>query len=146
MWLKSSHEGESPKFLFDAIVPIVSSHQQGYAIVTYRTDNKEAAALVKKIRRSVTAWFFGHWQNIMGYRLAMVQKLIESFDVNADLLARFSEFDPITLTVQMTFGDVDNQFWTALRPTLGLIKDGQRTWRRQMGTEWTCLATMKLWQ
>ena len=58
MWLKSSHEGESPKFLFDAIVPIVSSHQQGYAIVTYRTDNKEAAALGKKSRRSVAAWFF----------------------------------------------------------------------------------------
>jgi hypothetical protein len=45
----------------------------------------------------------------MGYRLAMVQKLMESFDVNAALLACFPEFDPITLTVQTTFGDVDEQ-------------------------------------
>jgi hypothetical protein len=67
-------------------------------IVTYCTDNKEAATLVKKIRRSVAAWFFGYWKNVMGYRLAMVQKLMESFDVNAALLACFSEFDPITLT------------------------------------------------
>jgi hypothetical protein len=32
----------------------------------------------------------------MGYRLAMVQKLMESFDVYAALLARFSEFDLMT--------------------------------------------------
>jgi hypothetical protein len=84
-------------------------HQQGCAIVTYHTDNKEAAALVKKIRRSVAAWFFGYWQNIMRYRLAMVQKLMESFDISAALLAHFSDFDPITLTVQTTFGDVGKQ-------------------------------------
>jgi hypothetical protein len=72
MWPKSSHEGESPKFLFNAIITIVSGHQQGCAIVTYHTDNKEAAALVKKIRCSVAVWFFGYWQNVMGYRLAMV--------------------------------------------------------------------------
>jgi hypothetical protein len=58
MWLKSSHKGESPKFLFNAIIPIVSGHQQGCVILTYRTDNKEAAALGKKSRRSVAAWFF----------------------------------------------------------------------------------------
>jgi hypothetical protein len=62
-------------------------------IVTYCTDNKEAAALVKKIRHSVAAWFFGYWQNVMGYRLTMVQKLMESFDVDAALC--FSDFDPI---------------------------------------------------
>jgi hypothetical protein len=59
MWMKSSHEDESPKFLFDAIIPIVSGHQQGCAIVTYCRDNKEVAALVKKIRCSVATWFFG---------------------------------------------------------------------------------------
>jgi hypothetical protein len=57
MWLKLSHKDELSKFLFDAIIPIVPGHQQGCAIVTYRTDNKEVAALVKKIRRSVAAWF-----------------------------------------------------------------------------------------
>jgi hypothetical protein len=46
-------------------------------------------------------------QNVIGYRLEMVQKLMESFDVNAALHARFSEFDPITLTVKTTYGDID---------------------------------------
>ncbi len=78
-------------------------------IVTYHTDNNEAAALVKKIRRSVAAWFFGYWQNVMGYRLEMVQKLMVSVDVDAALSARFSEFDPITLTIKTFFGDVDEQ-------------------------------------
>ncbi len=45
----------------------------------------------------------------MGYRLEIVQRLMESFDISAALLARFSEFDPITLTVQTTFGDVNKQ-------------------------------------
>ncbi len=110
MSLKSPHEGESSKFFLEAIIPIVSGHHQGCAIVTYCMDDKEAAALVKKIRHSVAAWFIGYWQNVMGYRLAMVKKLMESFDVDAALLARFFEFDPVTLTVQMTFGDGDKQF------------------------------------
>ncbi len=58
MWLKLPHKGETINFLFDVIIPIVSGHQQECAIVAYRTDNKEAAALVKKIRRSVAAWLF----------------------------------------------------------------------------------------
>jgi hypothetical protein len=82
-------------------------------------DNKEAAALVKKIRCSVAAWFFGYWQNIMGYRLAMVQKLMESFDVNAALLACFSDFDLITFTVQTTFGDVNEQL-DSIKADLGI--------------------------
>jgi hypothetical protein len=85
IWLKSLHEDESPIFLLDAIILIVSRHQQGCVIATYRTDNKEAAAQVKKIRCSVAAWFYGYWQNVMGYRLAMVQKLMESFDINTAL-------------------------------------------------------------
>ena len=39
----------------------------------------------------------------------MVKKLMESFDTDAALLARFSVFDPITLTDETTFGDVDEQ-------------------------------------
>jgi hypothetical protein len=39
----------------------------------------------------------------------MVCKLTESFEGDAALLARFSEFDPATLTVMTTFGDVDKQ-------------------------------------
>ena len=39
----------------------------------------------------------------------MVCKLMESFDVNAALLAWLSEFDSATLTVMTTFGDPDKQ-------------------------------------
>jgi hypothetical protein len=45
----------------------------------------------------------------MHYRLEMVQKLMESFDVNTALLARFSEVNSTTLTVTTTFGDVNEQ-------------------------------------
>ena len=44
------------------------------------------------------------------YKLGMVKKLMESFDFDAALLSRFSEFDPITLIVKTTFGNVDEQF------------------------------------
>jgi hypothetical protein len=40
MWLKLPYEGETSKFLFNAIIPIVSGHQQGCVIDTYCTDNK----------------------------------------------------------------------------------------------------------
>ncbi len=45
----------------------------------------------------------------MGYRFAMVQKLMESFDIDAALLACSSKFDPIALTVNMTFFDINKQ-------------------------------------
>jgi hypothetical protein len=45
----------------------------------------------------------------MKYRLEMVQKLMESFDVDAVLLAHFSKFDPDTLTELTTFDNVDEQ-------------------------------------
>ena len=40
------------------------------------------------------------------YWLEMVKKLMESFDVDAALLAR-AEFDPVTLVVITPFADVD---------------------------------------
>ena len=43
------------------------------------------------------------------YKLEMVRKLMESFDVDAALLAGFSQFDPETLIVVTTFGDVNEQ-------------------------------------
>jgi hypothetical protein len=109
MWLSSTALNGTSKPLFDAIMPVVSGQQQGSAIITYRTDNAEAAALIWKIRRSIAGLFFGYWRNIMGYRLEMLQKLMESFDVNAALLAQFSKFNSTTLTVTITFGDVDEQ-------------------------------------
>jgi hypothetical protein len=85
-------------------------------------DNAEAAALIQKICRSIAGWFFGYWRNVMRYRLEMVQKLMESFDVNAALLARFSEFDSTTLTVTTTFGDVNEQL-ESIEADLGIDQD-----------------------
>jgi hypothetical protein len=70
----------------------------------------------------------------MGYRLAIVQKLLKSFYAHAALVAHFSEFDPITLTVQTTFSDVKEQL-----DRVEAAKNGQQTWRRQTGIEWTWL-------
>ena len=49
MWL-TSPAADGPLIpLFDAIIQIVSGQQNGSATVTYRTDNKEAAELIRKI-------------------------------------------------------------------------------------------------
>jgi hypothetical protein len=106
MWLTlSSTDNLIP--LFDAIVPIALGHQLGSAIVTCRSNNNLAAVLIKKIKCSIPAWFFGYWINVQGYRLETVCKLMESFDVDAALLACFSKFDSTTLTVMTTVGDSD---------------------------------------
>jgi hypothetical protein len=49
----------------------------------------------------------------------MVRKLMESFDVDAALLPRFSEFDPATLMVTATLGDVDEQL-NSVEANLGI--------------------------
>ncbi len=82
----------------------------------------------------------------MGYRLEMVQELMESFDINAALLVRFSEFDHITLTVRTTFGDIDEQFDSVEADLRIDIKDGQRAWRMRAEAEWAWSATAKPWQ
>jgi hypothetical protein len=109
MWLKSSTADGISKLLFNAIMPIVSGHKQGSAIITYCTDDIEAASFIFKIQCSVAGCFFGYWRNAIKNRLEMVQKLMESFDVDAALLACFSEFNPATLIVKTTFRDVDEQ-------------------------------------
>jgi hypothetical protein len=87
MWLSSMAPNGTSKPLFDAIVPVALVQQQGSTIITYHTNNAEAAALIRKIHQSIAGWFFGYWRNVMHYRLEMVQKLMKSFDVNAALLA-----------------------------------------------------------
>jgi hypothetical protein len=109
MWLSSMAPDGTSKLLFDAIVPVVSGQQQGSMIITYCMDNTEAAALIWKIRQSVAGWFFGYWWNVMRYRLEMVNKLMERFDIDAAFLAQFSEFNSTTLTVTTTFRDVNKQ-------------------------------------
>jgi hypothetical protein len=108
MWLTLSST-DNPIPLFDEIVPIASGHQLGSAIVTYHSDNESASALIDKIKRSIPDCFFGYWINVRWYRLEMVHKLMESFDVDSALLACFSGFNSATLTVTTTFGDSNKQ-------------------------------------
>jgi hypothetical protein len=96
-------------YAFDAIIPILMGPNSGGATLTFRRDNVYAHALVKKIKTNVAAWFFGFWQQKQGYKLEMVQSLMESFSIEASHLAQYSTFDPITMTVDAKFGDSDGQ-------------------------------------
>ena len=61
MWLTPPPSSNKSSLLFDAIIPVIPGHQNESAAVTYRPDNEEAAALIKKIRRSPPAWFLSYW-------------------------------------------------------------------------------------
>jgi hypothetical protein len=102
-------EGDKVVFLFDVVIPIVSGIRAGSAVVTYRMDNKEAATLITKIKRSMASWFLGYWTKIQKYKNGMIKKLMESFNTDAAKLAGLSEFDVATLTIHTQFGDVDKQ-------------------------------------
>ncbi len=58
MWLTSTVADGTEVPLFDVVMPIVLGIQSGSAVVTYRTDNKEAAIFVRTIKHSVALWFF----------------------------------------------------------------------------------------
>jgi hypothetical protein len=96
-------------YAFDAIIPILMGPNRGGTTLTYRRDKVYADALVRKIKKSVAACFFCFWQKKQEYRLEMVQSLMESFSIEASHLAQYSTFDPITLTVEAEFGDLDGQ-------------------------------------
>jgi hypothetical protein len=96
-------------YAFNAIIPIFMGPNSGGTTLTYRRDNAYANVLVKKIKTSVAAWFFGFWCLVQGYSLEMVQSLMESFSIEASHLAQFSTFNPINMTVKAEFGDLDRQ-------------------------------------
>jgi hypothetical protein len=137
MWLKSSSADGMPKPLFDAIVPVGAEPQQGSAIVTYQTDNAKAASLVCKnasLCDRVVLW-------ILKYRFKMVQKLMESFDLDAGLLVPFSKFNLVTLIVLTTFGEVNEL--EASKPTWESIKAGMQTLKRMLAPELMFSATKR---
>ncbi len=57
-----------------------------------------------------------------GYRLEMVQSLMESFSIEASHLAQYSTFDPITMTVEAEVGDPDGQL-EGVESELGINRD-----------------------
>ena len=107
MGLKVTEKDGTSSFVFDAIIPIRSGLHSGGTIISYHTDSILSAALAQNIRRCVTGWFFGYWVQVCKYKVGMVRKLMESFDIDSVLLAHFSIFDPMTLLVQLGFGDKD---------------------------------------
>jgi hypothetical protein len=109
-------------YAFDAIIPILMGPNRGGTTLTYRRDNVYANALVRKIKKSVAAWFLGFWQKKQGYRLEMVQSLMESFSIEASHLAQYSTFDPITLMVEAEFGDSVGQL-EGVELELGIDRD-----------------------
>ncbi len=46
---------------FDAMILALSGLHCGCAVLTYRTNSKQSAALARSIRRCVAGWFFGYW-------------------------------------------------------------------------------------
>jgi hypothetical protein len=78
-------------YAFDAIIPILMGPNSGGATLTFRRDNVYAQALVKKIKTNVAAWFFGFRRQKQGYKLEMVQSLMESFSIEASHLAQYSK-------------------------------------------------------
>ncbi len=61
-------EGIKELFPFDVVIPIVSGIRSGSAVITCRTDNKEAGILITKIKRSVASWFFGYRTKFCKYK------------------------------------------------------------------------------
>jgi hypothetical protein len=107
MGLKVSEKDGTSCFAFDAIIVIRSGLYSGGATITYRTDCILSAALAQNIGRCVARWFFGYRVQVCKYKVGMVQKLMESFDIDSALAACFSVFGPVTLLVQMGFSDED---------------------------------------
>ncbi len=104
---------------FDAMIPVLSGLHCGSAVLTYRTDSNQSAALARSVRRCVAGWFFGYWVMVCKYKESMVQKLMESFDTNSAHLARFSVFNPVTLEVQTGFVD-DDELLEGVEGDLGI--------------------------
>jgi hypothetical protein len=69
----------------------------------------------------------------MKYRLKMVQKLMESFDVDTALLAHFSTFDLVTIIVLTTFGNVDEQL-ESIKANLGINQGWNADLEEDAGT------------
>jgi hypothetical protein len=109
MWLTLTTADGTKIPLFDVVMPIVSGIQSGSAVATYQTDNKKAAILVKKIKYSVASWYFRYWTQVQKYKLGMIQKLMQSFNIDASKLAGFSTFNVNTQTVMTKYGDIVRQ-------------------------------------
>ena len=58
MALKVMGNNGTSRHAFDAMIPVLSGLHCGSAVLTFRTDSIQSAALAQSIRRSVASWFF----------------------------------------------------------------------------------------
>jgi hypothetical protein len=106
-------------FVFDAIILIQSGYAARGATVTIRADCVNANKLLTKMKQGIVPWMFHYWSVVQGYKETCIKSLMESFDTDAALLARFFSFDPDTLEVNTQFGDVD-EYFKGMKADLGI--------------------------
>jgi hypothetical protein len=86
MALMVTGNGGTSQPAFDAMILVLSGLHCGSAVLTYRTDSKQSAALAWSIRRCVAGWFFGYWVMVCKYKESMVQNLMESLTPTSRIL------------------------------------------------------------
>jgi hypothetical protein len=132
MSLKVVEKGSSTCFAFDAIILIWSGINSGSATVTFRSDSLLSATLAQNIKRCIADWLFGYWVQICKYEVGMVRKLMESFDIDSALLARYSVLDPLSLEVQTGLDDKDDQL-ESVKADLGIDQGWQADLKQDAG-------------
>jgi hypothetical protein len=93
--------------VIDAIIPRLRGMSAGSADVTVRIRDAEAVEIARNIAHCPAAWWWGLWK-LKGYTLGTIQALMESFDLDAAMLAGHSKFNAEDWTVETAFGRDDD--------------------------------------
>ena len=93
--------------VINAIIPRLRGMSAGSADVTVRIKDAEAVEIARNIAHCPAAWWWGLW-NLKGYTLGTIQALMESFDLDATMLAGHSKFNAEDWTVETAFGRDDD--------------------------------------
>ena len=94
--------------IFHSVIPTTNGLDAGTAKATVRADCKEAIDRVHEIKKCLAGWMFHKWRQIDHYSERTAQTLMEGFETDAALMARFSVFNVRTMTIQAEFVDNDN--------------------------------------
>ena len=94
--------------IFHSVIPTTNGLDAGTAKATVRADCKEAIDRVHEIKKCLAGWMFHKWRQVDHYSERTAQTLMEGFETDAALMARFSVFNVRTMTIQAEFVDNDN--------------------------------------
>ena len=92
--------------LVHGICPRLRGPNAGSVDITVLTKDGEAVDLARKIAANPCSWWWHVW-TLKGYTLGTKQSLMESFDLEAAMLAPQTKFDNETLEVSGHFGNED---------------------------------------